>query len=108
MYANLDSFPLLAAVAKSGNTTIDAHQLQATTNAAKGKALAQMDPEDQANLKALATVISVKKVHAVGAETSKLTLDWINRDDPEEEDRLAKLMRKAIDEFIAAHSQKRK
>lgn len=106
MYGSIDASPLYAEMAKSDEATIGAEQLQAVTDAAKAKAVRQMGPEDEASLLTLAVSIDLKKFQELGAETQKISLDWANRDDPEGEEKIGKVIEEVTERYIASHPPK--
>lgn len=106
MYGNFDAAPMLAEMAKSENYTIDEKQMKAATDAAKAKAVEQIGPGDQADLWILMASIDLEKFKALGAETQKVTLDWVNKEDAEGEAKIGKIMEEAMKRYMAAHPPK--
>lgn len=106
VYGSFDATPMFADMVKSDTAKIGPEQLQAVTDAAKAKAIQQMGPEDQATLLTLAASIDLKKFQALGAETQKVTLDWVNKEDPAGEAKLEKMMVEAMERYMAAHPPK--
>jgi hypothetical protein len=106
MYGSLDATPWLAEMVKSESSTVSAEQMQGAINAAKAKAVQQIGPEDEPNLSALAAKISLEEFRSLGAETQKLTLDWVNKEDPEGEEKIAKIMEAAMERYMDAHPPK--
>lgn len=106
MYGSLDATPWLAEMIKSDSSTVSEAQMQGVIDAAKTKAVQQIGPEDEANLEALAAKISLDDFRALGAETQKLTLDWVNQEDPEGEEKLAKIMEAAMERYMDIHPPK--
>jgi hypothetical protein len=102
-YASFDGTAILAEMTKSDSPTIDAKQLQAVTDAAKAKAVQQMGPEDDGALLALAASINLKKAQDLGSETQRISLEWVNKEDPEGDERIAKIMEAATEKYVAAH-----
>ena len=82
MLGGVDAAPLVADMVKSDSATIGAQQMQTITDAAKARAVQQIGPEDQASLLALAASIDMAKFRALGAESQKVTLEWVNKEDP--------------------------
>lgn len=106
MYGSVDATPWLAEMVKSDSSTVSEAQMQKVIDAAKAKAVQQIGPEDEANLTALAAKISLEDFRSLGAETQKLTLDWVNREDPEGEEKIAKIMEAAMERYMDAHPPK--
>ncbi|MDP9422007.1 MAG: DUF2059 domain-containing protein [Pseudomonadota bacterium] len=106
MYGSIDASPLFAELAKSDKATIGAPQIQAVTDAAKAKAVGQMGPEDESSLVTLAAAMDLKKFQEIGAETQKISVDWANREDPEGEEKIAKIMETAMERYMDAHPPK--
>ena len=104
VYGSFDAAPLVAEMAKSGSSIIDARQMQAATDAVKAKVVRQMGPEDEDSLLALSKAMELKKFREISAETQKISLEWVNRADPEGEERLGKIMEQATERYIKAHS----
>jgi hypothetical protein len=107
MYGAMDTGPMLAEMVKSDSATIDAKQMQSAVDAAKAKAVGQLGPEDEASLLTLVASMDLGKFRALGAETQKITLDWVNKEDPEGEEKLGKLMQDAMAKYMAAHPSKK-
>ena len=103
MYGAMDTSPMLAEMVKSDSATIDAGQMQSAVDAAKAKAVAQLGPEDEASLLTLVGTMDLGKFRALGAETQRITLEWVNKEDPEGEEKLGELMRDAVERYMAAH-----
>jgi hypothetical protein len=103
---NFDATPIVAGVAKSDSGKISAEQLGEATEAAKAAAAKGVGPEVMGDLMELLHAISLDKFKAVGAETQKITLDWVNKEDPESEKRLEDVMKTAVTKYIAAHPAK--
>ena len=106
MYGGLDATPMVADMVKSDNYTIDEKQLKAMTDSAKAKAVKEIGPEDHGDLWILMASIKLDKFQALGAETQKLTLDWVNREDSEGDARLGKVMEEIMKRYMAAHPPK--
>lgn len=106
MYGAMDTGPMLAEMVKTDSATIDAKQMQSAVDAAKAKAVGQLGPEDEASLLTLVASMDLGKFRALGAETQKITLDWVNKEDPEGEEKLGKLMQDAMEKYMAAHPAK--
>jgi hypothetical protein len=106
MYGAMDTGPMLAEMVKTDSATIDAKQMQSAVDAAKAKAVGQLGPEDEASLLTLVASMDLGKFRALGAETQKITLDWVNKEDPEGEEKLRKLMQDAMAKYMAAHPAK--
>lgn len=106
MYGSMDATPWLGAMIKSDSSTVSAAQMQGAIDAAKAKAVQQIGPEDEGNLSALAAKISLEDFRSLGAETQKLTLDWVNKEDPEGEEKIAKIMEAAMERYMDAHPPK--
>jgi hypothetical protein len=107
MYGAMDTGPMLAEMVKTDSATIDAKQMQSAVDAAKAKAVGQLGPEDEASLLTLVGAMDLGKFRALGAETQKITLDWVNKEDPEGEEKLGKLMQDAMAKYMAAHPSKK-
>lgn len=106
MYGAMDTGPMLAEMVKTDSATIDAKQMQSAVDAAKAKAVGQLGPEDEASLLTLVASMDLGKFRALGAETQKITLDWVNKEDREGEEKLGKLMQDAMEQYMAAHPAK--
>jgi hypothetical protein len=107
MYAAMDTGPMFEQMIKSDSSTVGAKQMQTAVDAAKAKAVQQMGPEDEATLMALVASIDLEKFRALGAETQKITLEWVNKEDPEGEERLSKMMREAMGNYMSSHTLKK-
>jgi hypothetical protein len=107
MYAAMDAGPMVGEMIKSDSATVDARQMQAAVDAAKAKAVGQLGPEDEASLKTLVASIDLAKFRALGVETQKITLDWVNKPDPGGEEKLGKMMQDAMEDYMAAHPPKK-
>jgi hypothetical protein len=103
MVQNFDASPILKDVLASPSSTVSAEQMSRVTNAAKSKAVATIGPEDTGEVMILMHYIDLEKFQSLGAETQKVTLDWVNKADPEGDKRLEELMRGAMERYMAAH-----
>jgi hypothetical protein len=106
MYGSFDTAPMVAEMASSNNYTVNETQMKAATDAAKAKAVRQISDDDKADLLVLMASIDLAKFRAIGAETQKVTLAWVNREDPEGEAGLQKFMEQAMQGYMAAHPPK--
>lgn len=106
MLGSFDVTPLIGDMAKS-KFKIDEQQMRSITDAAKAKAVQQIGPEDEASLLQLMASIDLEKFRAIGAETQKITLEWVNKEDPEGGEKLTKIMQAAMEEYMAAHPPKK-
>jgi hypothetical protein len=106
MYGGFDSAPMVAEMTKSNDYTVNEQQLKEATDAAKAKAVQQITDDDKADLWILMASIDLQKFKAIGAETQRVTLDWVNRPDPEGEARMQKLMEQAMQRYMAEHPPK--
>lgn len=107
MYGAMDTGPMLAEMVKTDSATIDAKQMQSAVDAAKAKAVGQLGPEDEASLLTLVASMDLGKFRALGSETQRITLDWVNKEDPEGEEKLGKLMQDAMAKYMAAHPSRK-
>lgn len=103
MYGNVDAAPLMAEMAKSDDYAVNEKRMKALVDSAKAKTVKEIGAEDQADLWILMTSIDLKKFQALGAETQKVTLEWVNRPDPEGEERIGKIMEEAMQRYMEAH-----
>lgn len=103
MYVNVDATPMFADMTKNDNYSVDEKQMKAMTDAAKAKAVKEVGPEDEGDLWILMASIKLDKFQALGAETQKLTLDWVNNEDAEGDAELGKLMEETMKRYMAAH-----
>ncbi len=106
MYGNFDAAPMVAEMVKSENYTIDEQQMKAATDAARAKAVSQIGQEDQADLWILVESIDLEKFKALGAETQKVTLAWVNQEDPEGDAMIGSIMEEAMQQYMASHPAK--
>jgi len=107
MYSSVEAAPIFADMVKTDNYSFDEKQMQAITDAAKAKAVQQIGKEDHADLWILLTSIRLEKFKALGAETQKATLDWVNKEDAEGEEKLGKIMQAAMERYMDAHPPKK-
>lgn len=107
MVDNFDATPLIADAAKSPTSTVSAEQMKVASEAAKAAALKRLQPGDTLEFLALMHFVELDKFKAIGAETQKLTLEWVNREDPEGDEKLQKIMQAAMKDYIAKHPAKK-
>ena len=103
MYGSVDATPIFAEMVKSDSNTVDEKQMKAAVDAAKAKAVAEIGEEDHADLWILMMSVDLKKFQALGAETQKITLDWVNKEDPEGDARIGQIMEEAMLQYMDAH-----
>jgi hypothetical protein len=103
MYGNFDATKLLPGMVASDFQSVNADEVQAATDSARAKAVQQLGPEDEASLMTVIKFIDLEKFRALGAETQKLTLEWVNKPNPEAEERLAERMAEAMERYMADH-----
>lgn len=106
MYGSFDAAPMVAEMTKSNDYTVSEGQLKAATDAAKAKAVQQITDDDKADLWMLMASIDLQKFKAIGAETQKVTLEWVNRPDPEGDASMQELMEQAMQRYMAEHPPK--
>lgn len=107
MYVSFDATAALVEMVKSESASIDAKQLQAAADAAKAKVIEQMGPEDETALRTLAASIDRDKAEALSAETQRITLEWVNKEDSAGDERIGKIIEAAAKAYMAAHSVKK-
>jgi hypothetical protein len=104
MLAGQDSASFIAGVVSSENGTVSAEQLRSATQASRLKAVQSIGPADDEQLNALMNAISLDKFRAVGADTQRVTLEWVNEEDPAFDANLEKLMKAALEAHMAKGS----
>lgn len=104
---NLDAAPAVAEMVESRSGSVSAEQMTAITDRAKLRAVKEIGPEDESNLMTLVKTIDLVKFRSLGAETQKLTLDWVNAEDPEADAQIQSLMEAAMERYIAQTSANR-
>lgn len=102
-YSSFDTGPMVAEMANSDNYTVSESQMKAAANAARAKAVGQIGPGDQADLWLLIASIDLAKFQSLGVETQKVTLAWVNKEDPEGDARIEKAMKEAMERYMEAH-----
>jgi hypothetical protein len=106
-YGSIDATPVVAEMVKTENYALDEKQMKSVMDAAKAAAVKQIGAEDQADLWILMASIDLKKFQALGAETQKVTLEWVNKQDPEGDARIGTIMEEAMKQYMAAHPPKK-
>jgi len=104
---NFDATPIMAEAVKSDSGKVSADQLARVTDAAKAAAAKRAGPEDLADMMALLHSVTIEKFKAVGMETQKITLDWVNKDDADGEAKMQQVMQTAMKQYIASHPTKK-
>ena len=104
---NIDTTPILKDVVESPSGTVSAEHFGDWGNAARAAAIKDIGPESLGDLLILMHSINLEKFKALGMETRKLTLSWVNDRDPEAEQRLKKLMQNAMEDYMAKHAPKK-
>ena len=107
MLTGVDPAPLIAGIANSEDSTISAEQMRSATDTARLRVLQSLGPADQEQLKALMGSISLDKFRSIGAETQRLTLEWVNEDDPAFDAKVDPLVEAAMEKYIAERSRRR-
>lgn len=107
MYGSIDTAPVLAEMVRNDDYRVNEKQMEAMTDAAKAKAIKQIGDEDHADLWILMASIKLDKFQALGAETQKVTIDWVNKEDAEGEEKLTRLMQAAMERYMDAHPPKK-
>lgn len=107
MYGSIDTSPLFAEMIRTDNYNVDEQQMKALTDTAKAKAVQQIGEQDHADLWILVASIKLEKFQALGAETQKATLDWVNKEDAEGDEKLSKFMEAAMVRYMDAHPPKK-
>ena len=103
MIENFDAMPMVKDVVASPSEAVTAESMNRATDAARSKAVATIGREDTGELLILMGHIDMAKFRAIGAETQQITLDWVNKPNPEGDKRLQRLMEDAIQRYKAAH-----
>jgi hypothetical protein len=99
MYSGLDATPIIeSAITGEGVISQEAHD--AMVESATRKAASSVDPS-AGDLAILERSISFEKMQRIGAEVRKLTLEWVNQEDPEFEAKLDELIGAAADKYFA-------
>jgi len=99
MYGNSDLQPMIQSMATSEDGNISEQSFRTVTEDAKRKAVANadIDPKD---ILPLMTAMSLPKLRAIGEKSQRATMEWVNRDDPQQQERINKLMADAAERFI--------
>jgi uncharacterized protein DUF2059 len=103
MIENFDAMPMVKDVVAAPDSAVTAETLNQATRAAQSRAVAQIGREDVGELMILIHYVPMEKFRAIGAETQQITLDWVNKPDPEGDKRLQRLMEDAIQRYKTAH-----
>ena len=101
MYANVDLSPVLDEFAGQEQPKVSAGAVAEVQDRARERAVEQITPADHPALEALGRSVDMAKMHAVAAEVQSLTMNWINKEDPEFDARLQKIMEKAMTDYMA-------
>ena len=108
MYGSLDTTAMFKDAIDSPDGKISAESLAAGQQAAKAKAVSAMGPEDEAALMALGRAMPIAKLHAVGREVQKATLEFLNEPDPENDARMEALVVKTMEQYMKEGSKRRR
>jgi len=103
LHMNVDVMPIIPQVLNSNSGAVSADQMRAVTDAAKVKALQSLEADDMDSFQELSTGLSLQKLGEIGQATEKLTLEWVNKSDPEFDSRLEALMTKAMEDYMVKH-----
>lgn len=101
MYGDSDLQPMIKSVATSEDGSVSEQAFQAVTEDAKQKALANADIDPQ-DLVPLMSAMPLAKMRAVGEKVQQTTREWVNEDNPEQQERINKLMVDAAERFVKA------
>ena len=98
MYGNSDLQPVIESMATSEDGSISEQSVRAATEEAKRKTVtaANIDPKD---IMPLVGAMPLAKMRAVGEKVQQVTLEWVNKEDPEQQERINKLMLEAAERF---------
>jgi len=98
MYGNSDLQPVIESMAASEDGSISEQSVRAATEEAKRKTVtaANIDPKD---IMPLVGAMPLAKMRAVGEKVQQVTLEWVNKEDPEQQERINKLMLEAAERF---------
>jgi hypothetical protein len=99
-YRGLDANPVLADLAKQEGD-VSAESLQAARGAGLSNVVSSLDAADEAALLGIGKILPLEKWRQIGAETQKLTLEWVNQEDPVLEARIEALIEAAFEKYLA-------
>jgi hypothetical protein len=107
MYGNSDLQPVIQSMATSDNGTISEQSLRTVTEDAKRKAVADanIDPKD---VLPIMKDMPLAKLRAVGEKAPRVTYEWVNEEDPQQQERIDKLMADAAEGFIKSSQTRSK
>lgn len=100
MYGGVDPQPLIAE-AVAGSEGVSASTLEQATNAGKAKAVSTIGPEDEPAFQMLARTVSLEKLRSVGEQVQKLTLEYVNEEDPALDARIEAAIERAFRDYFA-------
>jgi hypothetical protein len=99
MYANVDPAPLIQSFVKEERILEQA--VAAAQADARAKAIQSLGEDDEAAFTRLSQVIALEKFKALGEDTQKLLVKWVNEPDPEFEARIEKVMEQVAERYFA-------
>ena len=99
MYGNSDLQPMIQSMASSEDGSISEQSFRTVNDEAKRKTIADanIDPKD---ILPLMTAMPLPKLRAVGEKVQRVTMEWVNETDPEQQERINKLMADAAESFV--------
>jgi hypothetical protein len=102
MVESLDGASVFAEVVKSPDSPMTPEQMRTMTEAAGAGAAKRLKSGDSVQFLQLMHYVDLDKFKLLGAETQKVTLDWVNAEDPEGDARLQAIMEEAMQDYMAA------
>lgn len=100
MYGGINPQPVIAE-AMAGSGDISGSAIVEAADAGRTKALSTIGPEDEPALATLTRAVSTQKLQALGAEVQKLTLDYVNEDDPVLDAKIEAVIEAAFRDYFA-------
>jgi hypothetical protein len=107
MYGNIDAAPIIEQVIASPDAPITSESFAASQEPAKRKIVQSIGPEDEPALLALQKTVTLEKMGRVGKEVQRITLEWVNEEDPIFDALVEKVIEAAAERHMNARSRRR-
>lgn len=101
MHQSLDTRAILDDAMAGDSTAVSSEAIEQAQTGALAQFIATMTSEDRAALEALAKSPMIGKLQELGPEVQRLTMEFLNRPDPDGEARVQQVMHDAMTAFIA-------
>jgi len=106
IYGNVDLTGAIASMSKSADGEMSEESISLASELAKRKTISGLDL-DAADMRLLLATMPLDRLRATGAKVQKATSEWVNTEDPKDQEKINALMADAAERFVQEHESRK-